>query len=76
VVDAGVDLGDLGSGAAVELGRAAAVLGDGQELVDFGQGEAEALGGLDGSNESDRVLRVLALAGRAAGRGGEQARRS
>jgi hypothetical protein len=63
VVDAGVDLGDLGPGAAVELGGAAAVLGDGQQLVDLGQGEAEALGGLDGPEEGDRVLRVLALAG-------------
>jgi hypothetical protein len=58
LVDLGVDLDHLGLGALVQLAGAAPMLGQLQQLLDLGQGEPQALDGLDGAQQPDRVLGI------------------
>ena len=53
LADPGVDLGDLELCAPPQLAGAAPVLGQGDQLLDLGQGEPQPLG-LDDPQQSDR----------------------
>ena len=70
--DPGVDLVDLrGEPGPQGLGRGhPAAQYDAQVVLDFGQGEAERLGVLDRTEETDRVLVVTPVPARRAGRFG------
>jgi len=71
--DAGVDLVDLGRGPGPQGRGGGAAPGDAQVLLDLGQGEADRLRLLDGAKEAHRVLVVVPVPARRAGRLGQQA---
>jgi len=71
--DAGVDLVDLRRGPGPQRRRGRPAPGDAQILLDLGQGEADRLRLLDGAQEAHRVLVVVPVPARRAGRRGQQA---